>query len=242
MNRFEGLRQAVQDLLGYQLTDAQQEAFAWYAKELVEWNQRFNLTAIEDPVEIEIKHFLDSLTCLSVASFRPPARIIDIGTGAGFPGIPLKLLFPQFDLTLVDSVEKKVSFCQHVVDELGLQSVQVIHDRAERMGQAPGFRESFDWGLARAVAIAPVVLEYLIPLIRIGGGAILQKGETGPAEMQASEQALNVLGARVEQIQSIELPCVVESRYLITLRKTSASPDKYPRRPGMPTKRPLKNL
>jgi 16S rRNA (guanine527-N7)-methyltransferase len=242
MNRFEGLRQAVQDLLGYQLTDAQQEAFAWYAEALVEWNQRFNLTAIEDPVEIEIKHFLDSLTCLKVASFRPPARIIDIGTGAGFPGIPIKLLFPQFDLTLVDSVEKKVGFCQHVVDQLGLQSVRVIHDRAESMGQDPGFRESFDWGLARAVAIAPVVLEYLIPLIRIGGGAILQKGETGPAEMQASEQALNVLGARVEQIQSIELPCVVEARYLITLRKTSASPEKYPRRPGMPTKRPLKNL
>jgi 16S rRNA (guanine527-N7)-methyltransferase len=241
MSRFDGLRQAVQDTLGYQLSDAQLDSFAWYADELIKWNQRFNLTAIEEPVEIDIKHFLDSLTCLKVPSFRPPAKIIDVGTGAGFPGIPLKILFPQFDLTLVDSVEKKVRFCQHIVDHLGLQSVRVIHDRAERLGQDDKFRESYDWGLARAVAIAPVVLEYLIPLIRVGGGAILQKGETGPAEMQASEQVLNVLGATVEQILPIELPCVVEPRYLITLRKTSASPEKYPRRPGMPTKRPLDN-
>ena len=236
---FEGLARAVRELLGVRLSASQAEAFKWYGQELIEWNRRFNLTAITDPVEIEIKHFLDSLSCIKHPSFRPPGRVIDVGTGAGFPGLPIKLLFPSFELTLVESVGKKADFCRHVVDSLGLQGVQIVHDRAENLGRNPDHREQYDWGLARAVAIAPVVLEYLLPLIRMGGGAILQKGETGPAELHQSGRALSVLGAEVDRIQTIELPGVAEPRFLITVKKIGATPEQYPRRPGMAAKKPL---
>jgi 16S rRNA (guanine527-N7)-methyltransferase len=179
---------------------------------------------------------------LTISDFRPPGKVIDIGTGAGFPGIPIKLLFPQFEVTLVESVRKKVDFCEHVVQSLGLHGVQVIRARAETLGQSHAHRECYDWGLARAVAIAPVVLEYLLPFIRVGGDAILQKGETGPAEMHQAEKALRVLGAEVEQIQTVELPCVAEPRHLIRVRKIAATPHQYPRRPGMAAKRPLQSF
>lgn len=240
MSGFNGLGPAVESLLGYRLTLKQVEAFGWYAEELLNWNERFNLTAITDPLEIEIKHFLDSLSCLKVSSFRPPGRIIDVGTGAGFPGIPIKLLYPQFELTLLESIEKKADFCQHVVDALSLDHVEVIKGRAEALGHDPGHRERYDWALARAVAIAPVVVEYVVPFLRVGGSAILQKGETGPAEIHQAEAALQILGAEVEQVQTIELPCVPDARHLITVRKVAATPQKYPRRVGIPTKRPLK--
>ena len=239
MNGFEGFATSVQRMLGYRLSASQREAFDWYTQALITWNKRFNLTAITDPVEIEIKHFLDSLTCLMVSDFRPPGRVIDIGTGAGFPGIPIKMLFPQFELSLIESIGKKVNFCQHVIDTLGLDGIEVIQARAETLGQDPQFRERFDWGLVRAVAIAPVVLEYLLPFVRVGGSAILQKGETGPAEMHRAERAMRVLGAEVEQIQSVELPCVPDARYLIWVKKVAASPEKYPRRAGVPAKKPL---
>jgi 16S rRNA (guanine527-N7)-methyltransferase len=239
MNGYEGFEAAVVRIVGHRLSAKQLDSFAWYNRELISWNQRFNLTAITDPVEIEIKHFLDSLSCLTVDQFRPPGKVIDVGTGAGFPGIPIKLLYPQFDLTLVESVRKKASFCQHVIDTLEIEGIRVVHDRAETLGRHADYRECYDWGLARAVAIAPVVLEYLIPLIRVGGRAILQKGETGPAEMHQAEHAMRVLGAEVEQIQAVELPRVTEPRHLATVRKVAATPPKYPRRPGMAAKRPL---
>ncbi len=239
MNGFEGLDTATLKMVGYRMSAAQRSAFNWYAQELIEWNKRFNLTAITDPVEIEIKHFLDSISCLKVESFRPPGRVIDIGSGAGFPGIPIKLLYPQFDITLVESVGKKVRFCEHVRDHLELQGLRALHARAEVLGREPEHRESYDWGLARAVAVGPVILEYLLPFIRVGGSAILQKGETGPAEMHRAQEALRVLGGEVEQIHRIELPCVTEARHLIMVRKTAATPPKYPRRPGIAAKRPI---
>jgi 16S rRNA (guanine527-N7)-methyltransferase len=239
MNGFEGLEAAVLRIVGHRLSAQQLESFTWFRHELIAWNKRFNLTAITNPVEVEIKHFLDSLSCLKVDQFRPPAKVIDVGTGAGFPGIPIKLVYPQFDVTLVESVGKKVSFCQHVIDTLDIEGLRVVHSRAETLGKHTDYRECYDWGLARAVAIAPVVLEYLVPFIRVGGSAILQKGETGPAEMHQAERALRVLGAEVEQIQTVELPRVTEPRHLITVRKVAATPPKYPRRPGMAAKRPL---
>jgi 16S rRNA (guanine527-N7)-methyltransferase len=239
MNGFERLQSAVFDLIGYRLTESQAESFEWYSQELVSWNERFNLTAITDPLEIDIKHFLDSLSCLKVKSFRPPGKVIDIGTGAGFPGIPIKLLYPQFLMTLVESVGKKISFCQHVSDTLEIKGMQILHARAESLGREPEHREQYDWGLARAVAVAPVVLEYILPLIRVGGRAILQKGGTGPAEMHQAEKALRVLGAEVDQIETVELPGVAEPRHIITLRKIAATPPRYPRRPGMAAKKPI---
>lgn len=236
---YEGLAQAVRQLLNIELSGQQFQAFRRYASELVEWNARFNLTAITEPEEIEIKHFLDSLSCLVVPELRPPANIVDVGTGAGFPGLPLKIAFPQFRLTLVESVGKKAEFCRHMVGVLGLEGVQVIHARAETLGRDPLHRGRYDWALARAVATAPVVLEYTLPLIKLRGRALLQKGPTGPAEIQTAEHALAVLGGKVRRMVPIELPHVAETRYLIVVEKTAATPDTYPRRPGIPAKRPL---
>jgi 16S rRNA (guanine527-N7)-methyltransferase len=233
------LLEAARSLLGLELTAAQRKDFDWYATELVDWNQRFNLTAITDPAAIGIKHFLDSLSCLLVMRGQAPGRVIDIGTGAGFPGLPLKIVRPQIRLTLVEATGKKVDFCQHVVTSLRLEAVQVIHARAEEIGHWPDHRQAYDWALARAVAAMPVLVEYLLPLLRIGGRAIAQKGDTGPAEAHAAEKALRLLGGRVQQVVPVELPTVVESHYLVVVEKTAATPDEYPRRAGMPAKRPL---
>jgi 16S rRNA (guanine527-N7)-methyltransferase len=233
------LPENVMDLLGMRLSERQRERFTWYAEQLIRWNERFNLTAITDPIEIEMKHFLDSLTCLLAMGRPVSARVVDIGTGAGFPGLPLKILCPEFPLLLVESTRKKVEFCRHVVRELGLEKVEVLHARAEEIGQRAEYRERFDWALARAVAHLPVLVEYMLPLIKVGGRAIAQKGETGPAEVQAAESALRILGGRVSQLLSVELPMVTETRYLVVIEKVGATPEKYPRRPGMPGKRPL---
>ncbi len=236
---YRGLRDAVLTILGIELTPKQLEAFAWYAQELRAWNERFNLTAITEPEQVEAKHFLDSLTCLLAMGRQPRGRVVDVGTGAGFPGIPLKILCPQIQLTLVEATGKKAGFCRHVVNSLGLEGVEVLHARAEDVGHREGHREAYDWALARAVAPMPVLVEYLLPLLRLGGRAVAQKGETGPAEVHDAEGALRILGGRVEQIIPVELPRVAETRYLVLVEKVAASPAKYPRRSGIPSKRPL---
>lgn len=239
MKDYEGLSKTAMSLLGLQLGSRQLDAFAWYASELRAWNQRFNLTAVTDPDGIEVKHFLDSLTCLLGFGGRPTGRVVDIGTGAGFPGLALKIVCPRMDLTVIEANGKKAEFCRHVIKTLGMESTEVLHARAEEIGQLPEYRQQFDWALARAVAQMPVLVEYLLPLLRLGGRAIAQKGETGPAEVQAAETALGILGGRIGQLIRVELPGVVESRYLVLIEKVAATPAAYPRRPGMPTKRPL---
>jgi len=240
MNEPDAFCQTASDLLGVNLTLHQIEAFQWYASELRSWNQRYNLTAITDPDEIYIKHFVDSLSCLQVERFRPPGNVIDIGTGAGFPGIPIKIVYPQFKMTLVESIGKKMEFCRHVVSSLGLDGVDFVQARAENCGKNVQHRERYDWAIARAVAILPVLLEYLLPLIKLGGGAIVQKGETGPAEAHSAGKALSVLGGEIKQVLPVELPRVAEPRYLIVVEKIACTPEKYPRKPGIPAKRPLK--
>ena len=230
----------VQSLLGIKLTPRQLEAFACYEQELLAWNARFNLTAIRDSEGIRTKHFLDSLTC--VIAWRgnpPPQRLIDVGTGAGFPGIPLKILFPTIHLTLVDSVGKKLTFCRHIVEKLNLDKVTIIQGRAEELGQNPAHREQYDWAVARAVANMPVLVEYLLPLVRVGGFMIAQKGASGLAETQSAERAIRVLGGQLQQVIPVLLPGVAEERYLILIRKQSATPPGYPRRVGLPAKKPI---
>ncbi|MGD8604801.1 MAG: 16S rRNA (guanine(527)-N(7))-methyltransferase RsmG [Anaerolineales bacterium] len=231
-------RQA-KDWAGIELSPAQCEAFDWYQTTLMEWNERFNLTAITAPDEIEIKHFLDSLTCLLVMEKNPTGKLIDVGSGAGFPGLPLKIAVPSLQVTLVESVGKKADFCQHVVDKLELGEVEVINARAEEIGQVADHRGAYDWAVARAVAAMPVLVEYLLPLLKLGGKAVIQKGETGPAETHHADTAIQLLGGKVEQVRRLDLPRVVEARYLIVIKKLAATPEKYPRRPGMPSKRPL---
>lgn len=239
MEAFEGLKESVQDLISVSLKSQQLDAFRWYRSELISWNKRFNLTAITDPVGIEVRHFLDSLTCIRAVGSQPWGRVIDVGTGAGFPGLPLKIICPQIRLTLLEATKKKVDFCQHVVDELALEGVDVIHGRAEVLAHEVDHRSCYDWALARAVAPLPVLVEYLLPFLKVGGCALAQKGDTAHAETQLAGDALGILGGQVDHLIPIELPGVAETRNLIIINKVSETPEKYPRRAGMPSKRPL---
>jgi len=226
------------NLLGIQLSASQINALEVYEQELLEWNARLNLTAIRDAHQIRIKHFLDSLTCLSVMR-GPCERVIDVGTGAGFPGIPIKIIYPAIQLSLVESVGKKADFCRHLVEALHLEGVQIIQERAETVGQFSAHRQKYDWALARAVAVMPVLVEYLLPLVRVGGAMLAMKGESAPAETQQADYAIRLLGGHLRKLIPVTLPSVVEERYLVVVDKVVATPDAYPRRVGLPAKRPL---
>jgi 16S rRNA (guanine527-N7)-methyltransferase len=235
----EKLAHDAQALFNVHITGRQGIALMTYEKELLEWNQKFNLTAIRDSDSIRTKHILDSFSCVLAWKASPPNLLIDVGTGAGFPGIPLKILYPNMKLTLVESVGKKAMFCQHIVRVLGLEQVEVIQARAEDLGQNTQHREKYDWVIARAVANLNVLSEYLIPLVKLGGAMLAQKGESGPAEAQSAEEAMTLLGGKLKQLIPVNLPSVAEDRYLIVVEKVAATPPKYPRKPGIPMKQPL---
>jgi 16S rRNA (guanine527-N7)-methyltransferase len=182
---------------------------------------------------------LDSFSCVLAWKNIPPRSLVDVGTGAGFPGIPLKILYPSMRLVLVESVGKKAGFCSHIAGLLKLEDVEVLHARAEEVGQLPEHREKYEWAVARAVANLPVLAEYLLPLVQVGGSMLAQKGLTGPAEAHKSEKALKVLGGELQQLIPVTLPGIVEDRYLVVIKKTAATPGNYPRQPGLPAKKPL---
>jgi 16S rRNA (guanine527-N7)-methyltransferase len=235
----ENLKQVVQQIVGVSLSPRQLASFERFEQELLEWNERFNLTAIRDPEGIRVKHFLDSLTCWLVMKDSPPTRLVDIGTGAGFPGIPLKIVHPSLQLTLVESVGKKAEFCRHAAQTLGLDRVEVLQARAEELGLDRKHRECYDWVVARAVANLNTLAEYLLPLARLGGAVLAQKGETGPAEVHAAEHAIQLLGGRLRILHKVNLPGIAEDRYLIVIDKVAATPSGYPRRVGLAAKRPI---
>ena len=235
----EKLVQEAQALFNLHLTGRQVMALVTYEKELLEWNQKFNLTAIRDAESIHTKHFLDSFSCVLAWKASPPNQLIDVGTGAGFPGIPLKILYPNLKLTLVESVRKKATFCQHLVSVLGLEQVEVVQSRAEDLGQDPQYREKYEWAVARAVANLHVLSEYLIPLVKVGGRMLAQKGESGPAEAQSAEKVMELLGGKLKQLIPVNLPGVADDRYLVVVDKVAATPPSYPRKPGIPAKEPL---
>lgn len=235
----EKLVRAAQELFNVHLTGRQVMAFITYERELLEWNQKFNLTALRDTESIRTKHFLDSFSCVLAWKAVPPSRLVDVGTGAGFPGLPLKILYPNLHLTLIESVGKKAMFCQHIVGVLRLEGVDVIQARVEALGQNSKHREKYDWAVARAVANMNILSEYLLPLLKVGGTMLAQKGESGPAEAQSAEKAIKLLGGKLKQVLPVNLPGVVDDRYLVLVEKTAATPPKYPRKPGMPAKMPL---
>lgn len=236
----ETFTQNARQLLGLQLSREQIAAFKLLEEELLEWNSRFNLTAIRDKEGIETKHFLDSLTCLMALDLsNTPRSLIDIGTGAGFPGIPLKLMLPQMRLTLVESIQKKAGFCTHMVEKLSLRQVQVLPERAEDVGQDPNHRECYDLATARAVAAMPTLVEYLLPLVRIGGLVIMQKGESAQLEALKSEKVIQRLGGKIRVILPVVLPGVADERYLVVLEKVARTSADFPRRTGLPAKQPL---
>lgn len=235
----DSLIQDAKTLFNVHLTARQVMALINFEKELMEWNQKFNLTAIRDVESIRTKHFLDSYSCVLAWKANPPYRLIDVGTGAGFPGIPLKIIYPTMHVTLVESVGKKAMFCQHIVKTLGLENIEVIQARAEDLGQKPAHRESYDWAVARAVANLNILSEYLLPLVKLGGTMLAQKGETGPAEAQSAEKAMKILGGKLKQLIPVNLPGVADDRYLVLVEKVAATPPKYPRKAGIPMKMPL---
>ncbi|MGD2207272.1 MAG: 16S rRNA (guanine(527)-N(7))-methyltransferase RsmG [Anaerolineae bacterium] len=218
--------------LNLRLTEGQLASFHTYYEELVAWNQKFNLTAITEYEAVQIRHFLDSLSCLLAeetrqALNRPDARMIDVGSGAGFPGIPLKLVFcPDAHLTLLEATGKKVGFLEHVIAQLGLRRATAIHTRAEELAHDPSHRESYDLALARAVAELPVVVEYTLPFCKIGGWVIAQKGEAGAAEAWATEKAIGLLGGELRRVIPVELPGLPENRSLVIVEKVGPTPDK----------------
>lgn len=230
--------------LNLQLTERQIASFQVYYEELMAWNQKFNLTAITDYEGVQIRHFLDSLSCLLAsearqALARSDARLIDVGSGAGLPGVPLKLVCPDVHLTLLEATGKKVRFLEHLVARLGLRRVVAIHARAEELAHDPAHREGYDLILARAVAAMRVVAEYALPFCKIGGWLVAQKGEAGAAEAWAAEDAIETLGGALRRVVPVELPGLPEDRSLVIVEKVGPTPTKYPRRPGMPAKRPL---
>jgi 16S rRNA (guanine527-N7)-methyltransferase len=233
------LDQLVFEFIGLQLTPVQVQALETFQSELLDWNTRINLTAIREPEQVQIKHLLDSLTCLQVMQGTPMHKVIDVGTGAGLPGIPLKIAQPQIELTLLESIEKKANFCRHIVQVLGLGNVSVITDRAEIAGQSPAHREQYDWAVARAVARLPILAEYLLPLVRINGFMLAMKGENALDELRTAERAIRLLGGRVTRIVPVQLPRVSEKRHLLVIQKTHPTPVNYPRRVGQPEKKPL---
>lgn len=228
---------------GLALTPDQLEAFECYYQQLMVWNERASLTAITDYEEVQVKHFLDSLSCLQVLpDLASDVRCIDIGTGAGLPGLPLRIACPQMRLTLLEATRKKVLFLEHMVKELGLRDVQVIRGRAEELGRQAGHREVYDVALARAVAELSVLLEYALPLLKLEGIFVAQKGGDIEHEVEAAAPAMNLLGGRLKEVWEVQLLGLEFSRHLVVVEKIAWTPHKYPRRPGIPAKRPLKGL
>jgi 16S rRNA (guanine527-N7)-methyltransferase len=221
--------------LGVTLNADQEAQFARLADALVEWNAHTNLTAITDPEGVHVRHFLDSLT----VPVRPDERVIDVGTGAGFPGLPLAIAHPSVRVTLLEATGKKIAFLEHVIALLGLTNAVTLHARAEDAGQHPAHRAAYDLAVARAVARLPVLLEYLLPLVRVGGRCIAMKGVTAHEEAESARRALRTLGGRLIGIEPVMLPGVDEPHYLVMVEKIAPTPPLYPRKPGTPSKKPL---
>jgi 16S rRNA (guanine527-N7)-methyltransferase len=222
---------------GLPLSAAQLDQFATYAAELRPWNERVNLTTITDPDEIATRHFLDSLRC-ALSWGEAPRSLIDIGAGAGFPGLPLKILRPELQLTLVESIAKKAAFLEHIVGLLGLSGVQVVVGRAEAAGRDPAHRERYDVAVARAVAELRVLAEYCLPLVCVGGRFLAPKGGQVDAEVAAALAAIERLGGRLPAVEPVDIPGV-EPRTLVVVEKIAPTPSQYPRAPGVPAKRPI---
>ena len=228
--------------LGLSLSQRQLEQFQVYYEELIDWNRRINLTRITDYEEVQIKHFLDSLT-LVLALPQPIGKrdlhLIDVGTGAGIPGIPLKILLPGIKLVLLDATAKKARFLSHIRDKLGLNNVEIVVGRAEEVARKTQYRENFELVLSRAVAPLPALVELTLPFCALGGSFIAQKKGAIDPELGQASRAISLLGGNLREIKRVELEEFTDERWLIIIDKIAPTPQKYPRRPGIPVKKPL---
>ena len=234
---FEKMQEKSKDL-GVRFSVKQTEQFFEYMNLLIEWNEKMNLTAITDPDEIILKHFIDSITILK--ELEDGSKLVDVGTGAGFPGIPLSIMNPTLKITLVDSLNKRLIFLQEVVNRLKLENIEIVHARAEEFGQNKKYREQFDISTSRAVANLSTLSEYLIPLVKVGGKVISMKASDAIQELNEAQKAIEVLGGTVEKVDEFNLPQSDIGRTVIIIRKIKITPNKYPRKPGTPSKEPIK--
>ncbi len=226
--------------LDIHLTDHQVKQFAIYYKLLIEWNKKFNLTAITDEKEVITKHFIDSIALLKVSSLTKVSRMIDIGTGAGFPGIPLKIVAPDVELTLLDSLKKRVAFLEEVIMSLGMEDVKCLHGRAEDFGRLKDYRETYDLCVSRAVAHLSVLSEYCIPFVRINGCFISYKSNHIDEEILESQTAIKHLGGVLDKTIPLKIPDSNIVRNYILIKKVKRTVDQYPRKAGLPAKKPLR--
>lgn len=238
MNFQEYLKDAAEQY-GLVLTDRMLRQFDTYFQLLVEWNERINLTAITEPKEAAIKHMVDSLSCWNDRYFPPGASVIDVGTGAGFPGIPLKIFRPDIRLTLLDSLNKRIKFLQEVTDKLGLDNVECVHLRAEEGARQPHLREKFDVAVSRAVARLSVLAEYCMPFVKVNGHFVALKGMKYAEEMAEGANAVKVLGGSSIKSVPVRLPYIDDKRAVLYIRKVRATSKAYPRKAGTPDKNPL---
>ena len=230
---------ALAEKINVKLDAHQLEQFQKYYELLVEWNKVMNLTAITEKEDVIIKHFADSLLLAKYLDMNRPLSVIDVGTGAGFPGVPLKIAFPELTVTLMDSLNKRVKFLNTVISELGLENVQAIHCRAEDAGKNALYRESFDVAVSRAVANLASLSEFCLPFVKTGGYFIPYKASGLEDEMYAGKKAIRILGGQVENIFRLTIPDTDIERCFVFVKKQSETPQEYPRKAGTASKKPL---
>jgi 16S rRNA (guanine527-N7)-methyltransferase len=224
---------------GIALNETQMHQFELYFRELVDWNNKMNLTAITDEEGVYLKHFYDSISAAFFQDFTKPLRLVDVGAGAGFPSIPIKICFPHLKITIVDSLNKRISFLQHLVTTLGLKDVTLFHDRAESFAKKKEHREHYDLVMARAVARMPVLAELCLPLAKIGGMFLAMKGPEVVNEIVESKKAFTTLGGELVRNESLLLPFEESTRHFVFIEKRKKTPNTFPRKPGTPNKQPL---
>ena len=218
-------------------TEEQLQKFYQYMNLLIEWNEKINLTAIVEPKEIILKHFIDSLTIIKY--IEPNKSVIDIGTWAGFPGIPVKIMREDLDITLLDSLNKRIHFLNEVIQKLELKNITAIHARIEEFAKNKQYREAFDVATSRAVANLTTLSEYMLPMVDLKGMAICMKGSEINEEISKSKNSIKLLGGKIDKIEEFTLPKSDNRRNLILIKKERQTPGKYPRKPGIPSKEPL---
>ncbi|MCM3726861.1 16S rRNA (guanine(527)-N(7))-methyltransferase RsmG [Neobacillus cucumis] len=224
---------------GISLSEKQLNQFEVYFTTLVEWNEKMNLTAITEKKDVYLKHFYDSITASFYFDFSKPFHLCDVGAGAGFPSIPLKIVYPQIEVTIVDSLNKRISFLNHLADVLNLENIHFVHDRAETFGVNPAYRETFDVVTARAVARMSVLSEFCLPLAKVGGHFLAMKALHAKDELDAAQKAISTLGGKVEKVHTFTLPMEDSERTILIIKKEKQTPKKYPRKPGTPGKSPI---
>lgn len=238
MSFAEILKKAAEEY-GISLSETQLQQFDRYQELLVEWNQKMNLTALTEPKDVAIKHMIDSVSVYDEKWFSEGMSVIDVGTGAGFPGLPLKILCPSLKVTLLDSLNKRVKFLETVVSELGLSDTVCVHARAEEAARQKQYREKFDAVVSRAVARLPILAEYDLPFVRVGGFFAAMKGAKYEEEAQEAKKAVKLLGGGEPVLREIKLPGLEDKRGIIYIRKEKKTPSVYPRKAGTPEKNPI---